>query len=74
MCEKKQKISLVGIGMGTALTMTAQAEEAVRSADCLIGARRMLEAGRDMDAAAGRPVLAEYRGVEGLRYTRRHRE
>lgn len=74
MCEKKQKISLVGIGMGTALTMTAQAEEAVRSADCLIGARRMLEAVRDLDAAAGKPALAEYRGEEILSYIRSHPE
>ena len=74
MCEKKQKISLVGIGMGTALTMTAQAEKAVRSADCLIGARRMLEAVRDLDAAAGKPALAEYRGEEILSYIRSHPE
>ena len=74
MCEKKQKISLVGIGMGTALTMTAQAEEAVRSADCLIGARRMLEAVRDLDTAAGKPALAEYRGEEILSYIRSHPE
>lgn len=74
MCENKQKISLVGIGMGTALTMTAQAEEAVRSADCLIGARRMLEAVRDLDAAAGKPALAEYRGEEILSYIRSHPE
>ena len=74
MCENKQKISLVGIGMGTALTMTAQAEEAVRSADCLIGARRMLEAVRDLDTAAGKPALAEYRGEEILSYIRSHPE
>lgn len=74
MCENKQKISLVGIGMGTALTMTAQAEKAVRSADCLIGARRMLEAVRDLDAAAGKPALAEYRGEEILSYIRSHPE
>ena len=74
MCEKKQKISLVGIGMGTTLTMTAQAEKAVRSADCLIGARRMLEAVRDLDAAAGKPALAEYRGEEILSYIQSHPE
>ena len=74
MCEKKQKISLVGIGMGTAETMTAQAEAAVQSADCLIGAQRMLDAVRDLGAAAGKPALAEYRGEEILSYIRSHAE
>ena len=61
MCEKRQKLSLVGIGMGTKMTMTAQAEEAVGNADCLIGAERMLDAVRGMEAAEGKPMLAEYR-------------
>ena len=51
MCEKRQKISLVGIGMGTLKTMTAQAEEAVRNADCLIGAGRMMDAVRGTRAS-----------------------
>ena len=74
MCEKKQKISLIGIGMGASVTMTAQAEAAVRSADCLIGAERMLEAVRDMETAAGKPTLAEYRGEKILSYIRSHPE
>lgn len=74
MCEKRQKISLVGIGMGTVKTMTAQAEEAVRSADCLIGAERMLDAVRDMEAAEGKPMLAEYRADQILLYLRSHPE
>lgn len=72
MCEKRQKISLVGIGMGTVKTMTAQAEEAVRSADCLIGAERMLDAVRDMEAAEGKPMLAEYRADQILLHLRSH--
>lgn len=72
MCEKRQKISLVGIGMGTVMTMTAQAEEAVRSADCLIGAGRMLDVVRGMEAAEGKPVFAEYRGDQILSYLRSH--
>lgn len=74
MCEKRQKISLVGIGMGTVKTMTAQAEEAVRSADCLIGAERMLDAVRDMEAAEGKPMLAEYRADQILLHLRSHPE
>ncbi len=74
MCEKRKKISLVGIGMGTVMTMTAQAEAAVRSADCLIGAGRMLDAVRDMEALEGKPVLEEYRGDQILSYIRSHPE
>lgn len=74
MCEKRQKISLVGIGMGTVMTMTAQAEKAVQSADCLIGAARMLDAVRDMEAVEGKPMLAEYRGDQILSYLRLHPE
>lgn len=74
MCEKRQKISLVGIGMGTVKTMTAQAEEAVRSADCLIGAERMLDAVRDMEAAEGKTMLAEYRADQILLHLRSHPE
>ena len=38
----KKKVSLVGIGMGNPETRTLGMERAVREADCLIGARRML--------------------------------
>ena len=49
MCEnrnqqtEKQKIFLVGIGMGTAASLTGQAKAALERCDYLIGARRMLE-------------------------------
>ena len=39
-----QQVSLVGIGMGTVDTLTAEAFQAIRESDCLIGAKRMLEA------------------------------
>ncbi len=39
----KKKVTLVGIGMGNPETRTLGMEKAVREADCLIGARRMLE-------------------------------
>ena len=47
MC-KKQKISLIGIGMGSRKLMTIEAAEAVRNCDCMIGAQRMLSAARDV--------------------------
>lgn len=37
------EISLVGIGMGNQATLTREAEEAIRQADILLGAKRMLE-------------------------------
>ena len=54
MCEnrnqqtEKQKIFLVGIGMGTAASLTGQAKAALERCDYLIGARRMLETFRKM--------------------------
>ena len=64
----------MGIGMGTKMTMTAQAEEAVRNADCLIGSERMLDAVRGLKAAEGKPVFAEYRRNQILSYIRSHPE
>lgn len=39
----KKKVTLVGIGMGNPETRTLGMEKAVHEADCLIGAKRMLE-------------------------------
>lgn len=53
MCEnrnqetEKQKIYLVGIGMGAAASMTGRAAAAIERCDYLIGARRMLETFRE---------------------------
>ena len=55
MCEnrnqqtEKQKIFLVGIGMGTAVSLTGQAGEAIARCDYLIGARRMLDLLRETE-------------------------
>ena len=38
-------VALVGIGPGSPGEMTASVQRAIRGADCIIGARRMLEAG-----------------------------
>ncbi|MCC2254463.1 precorrin-6y C5,15-methyltransferase (decarboxylating) subunit CbiE [Ruminococcus sp. CLA-AA-H200] len=74
MCENRQKIFLVGTGMGTEETMTGQAAAAICGADCLIGAGRMLETVRKMESVEGRPVFAEYRSREILSYIRSHPE
>ena len=58
MCENRREVFLTGIGMGTEKTMTAEAEQAIRQADCLIGSERMTEAVREI--AGEKPVLCEY--------------
>ena len=41
------RIQIVGIGMGNASSMTMQAAQAIREADVLVGAQRMLESAQD---------------------------
>ncbi len=50
-----REVAVVGIGMGSRSTLTFEADEALRNCDCMIGARRMLEATADY----GRPGFAE---------------
>ena len=63
-------VTLIGIGMGTLSGMTAEALEAVRNADLLIGAGRMLEAVGDTD----RPFYKEYDAQRIADYIRTHPE
>ena len=51
----KKKVSLVGVGMGNPETRTLGMERAVGEADCLIGAKRMLES---VDAGKKRTHIA----------------
>lgn len=60
MCEKRQKISLTGIGTGYRGTMTGEAVEVIRSCDCMIGAQRML-----LSARAVRYGNGKYEGMTG---------
>lgn len=53
-------VTLVGIGMGNAETRTLGMERALKEADCLIGARRML----DSVDCAGKRTHAAYAPVE----------
>lgn len=50
LCVRPQA-ALVGIGPGSSGGMTGEVRQAIREADCLIGARRMLEAVRRADQA-----------------------
>ena len=58
------QVSLVGIGPGSPGSMTGDARRAIREADCLIGAARMLEAsgepGKETYAAIAPKPIAEY--------------
>lgn len=75
LCEELQiscrrKITLIGIGMGTLENMTLEALEACRSADVLIGAKRMLEA---VDGLA-KPRYAAYLAEDIKSFLREHPE
>lgn len=50
-----REVAVVGIGMGSRDTLTFEADAALRACDCMIGARRMLEATADY----GKPGFAE---------------
>lgn len=43
-CVHNPHVDIVGIGPGSRSVMTQEAQEAMKQADCVIGARRMLEA------------------------------
>lgn len=68
----RPKVALVGIGPGGGEAMTGEARRAVREAECLIGAPRMLEAaaspGQTVRAAVAPADIAGYiQGAEGTR-------
>lgn len=68
--QRKQKISILGIGMGQADGFTLQARKACEQADVIIGARRMAEA----SAKNGKPVYISYKAEEIVRYIKEHPE
>lgn len=43
-CAHKPHVDVLGIGLGSRETMTEEVRQAIKRADCLIGAKRMLEA------------------------------
>ena len=49
--SNRPKVSVIGIGMGGAgLTLTLEAEETIKSAECIIGAKRMLNSAHQHQA------------------------
>ncbi len=59
----KRRITVVGIGMGDGGTMTVSAERAIRDADMLFGAERMISS-----VSGPAPRIAEYRAEEIVKY------
>ena len=68
--KKEQNITLLGIGMGSIGTLTLEGREAVRNADLIVGARRMVDAVR----LPGQDFLYEYRSREIAEYLAEHPE
>ena len=68
--KKEQKVILLGIGMGSIGTLTLEGREAVRNADLIVGARRMVDAVR----LPGQDFLYEYRSREIAEYLAEHPE
>ena len=75
LCERfslssQAEITLVGIGMGSEKSRTREAAEAVRGADLLIGARRMVQS----CVGRGQDVYVEYDSEKIGNYIRLHPE
>lgn len=78
MCEKKRKVSLIGIGAGNLKEMTGRAKEEILASECLIGASRMLASAemflqQEKDTKK-RAVLREYRWESILSYIEEQKE
>lgn len=66
----KPKVTLLGIGMGDAGTLTQEGVKAVEQADLIIGAKRVVNAVRKSQ----QDVLYEYRSLEIAAYIKEHPE
>lgn len=66
----RQKVTLVGIGMGVREHLTREACEAFEEADCILGAGRMLENFRSL----GKPLFDAYAPEVMRAYIRDHQE
>ena len=69
LCPPKE-ISLVGIGVGSPLLMTVEAQQVLEKAELVIGAKRMVEAA----ALEGQDVCIEYDSDKISRYIEEHPE
>ena len=78
MCDKKRKVSLIGIGTGGVKEMTERAKEEILASVCLIGASRMLESAacflEQKKDIKRRDMLSEYRWDFIFSYVKEHEE
>lgn len=70
MCEKKRRISLIGIGVGSCHAMTGEALDTLKNCDCIIGAQRMLDSVRQL----GKHTYSSYKPEEIRRFIESHQE
>lgn len=70
---KKATVTLLGIGMGDAKTMTLEAVHACREADCIIGAKRMLASVQQV-AGQEKKMVSMYQSEEIAAFIRSHQE
>ncbi len=68
--QKKQKVSIVGIGAGAESGLTIRAAEVCKQADVIIGAKRMTKS----FAEKGKPVYVSYQPKEIAGYVKAHPE
>ena len=69
-CTVRPQVRIVGIGPGSREAMTHEVSEAIETADCLIGAKRMLEA----VARQGQPTYDAIAPQDIADFIRTHRE
>ncbi|MCD8133986.1 MAG: precorrin-6A reductase [Clostridiales bacterium] len=68
--DKRRRVTILGIGMGSEDNMTVEAVAACRESDCIIGADRMLETLRRFE----KPMASLYRSDEIASYIESHPE
>ena len=69
-CTVRPQVRIVGIGPGSREAMTREVSEAIETADCLIGAKRMLDA----VARPGQPTYDAIAPQDIADFIRLHRE
>lgn len=69
--ENRQKVALVGIGMGNAETMTLQGYQRIKEAELLIGAKRMI-ASIPKELKQGKEIFISYKTEEIFQCIKEH--
>ena len=69
----RRKVTLIGIGMGAAENMTVEGVRACNQADCIIGAKRMLNAVEQV-LDTEKPMVSMYLSQQIVEYIHSHEE